>query len=112
LESWISQCHKLVAVELGAGRAIPTVRRFGEHYSERLIRINPREFKVRDDHGIGIAGGALDSLDRIERLTQTPQEDQQRASRSKGPSAIVDGLLETFPSHRSDVRGETLAATS
>ncbi|CAN7552620.1 SIR2 family NAD-dependent protein deacylase [Caballeronia sp. LjRoot31] len=75
LESWIAQCQKVVAVEVGAGRAIPTVRRFGEHYADRLIRINPREFKVREDHGIGIAGGALDSLDQIERLTQTPQED-------------------------------------
>lgn len=67
LETWISQCDNLVAVELGAGRAIPTVRRFGERYANRLIRINPQDFKVHEDKGIGIAGGALESLDRIDR---------------------------------------------
>lgn len=67
LESWISQCRKLVAIELGAGRAIPTVRRFGEHYATHMIRINPRDSKVRDDSSVGIAGGALEILDQIDR---------------------------------------------
>jgi hypothetical protein len=50
------------------------VRRFGEHYAHRLIRINPREFKVSEDRGVGIAEGALDALDQIERLMQPPRE--------------------------------------
>ncbi|CAD6516394.1 SIR2 family NAD-dependent protein deacylase [Paraburkholderia metrosideri] len=74
LENWIAQCQNLVAVEVGAGRAIPTVRRFGEHYARRLIRINPREFKVSEDRGVGIAAGALDALEKIERLMQPPRE--------------------------------------
>jgi hypothetical protein len=68
LEAWIAQCQKLVVVEVGAGRAIPTVRRFGEHYAHRVIRINPREFKISEDRGVGIAGAALNSLEQIERL--------------------------------------------
>jgi NAD-dependent SIR2 family protein deacetylase len=68
LETWIAQCQKLVAVEVCAGRAIPTVRRFGEHYAHRVIRINPREFKISEDRGVGIAGAALNSLEQIERL--------------------------------------------
>jgi hypothetical protein len=74
LETWIAQCQKLVAVEIGAGRAIPTVRRFGEHYSDCLIRINPRDFKIREDRGIGMAGGELDALDQIDRLMHPPRE--------------------------------------
>ncbi|SAL80528.1 silent information regulator protein Sir2 [Caballeronia choica] len=75
LEGWLSQCSNLVALELGAGRAIPTVRRFGEHYAARLIRINPRDFKVSPDRGIGIAGAALDSLQQIERLMHRGREE-------------------------------------
>jgi len=58
-----------------AGRAIPTVRRFGEHYAHHLIRINPREFKIAEERGVGIAGAALSSLEQIERLLLSgPQE--------------------------------------
>jgi NAD-dependent SIR2 family protein deacetylase len=68
LETWIEQCQKLVAVEVGAGRAITTVRRFGEHYADRLICINPRDFKISEDRGVEIAGAALNPLERIEML--------------------------------------------
>jgi|GEM_PF-2992917 len=37
LEGWIPECHYPIALELGAGRAIPTVRRFGESYAPHLI---------------------------------------------------------------------------
>lgn len=68
LENWLATCRNPVTVELGAGRAIPTVRRFGEHYAARLIRINPREFEVTGGNALGIAGTALDSLDKIAAL--------------------------------------------
>ena len=61
----------LVLVEIGAGRAVPTVRRMavtmaGEG-NAALIRINPREPEVPDDlpRAVGIAGGALDVLLRM-----------------------------------------------
>ncbi|MEN8503614.1 MULTISPECIES: SIR2 family NAD-dependent protein deacylase [Paraburkholderia] len=68
LESWIAECRNLVAIELGAGRAIPTVRRFGEHYARRLIRVNPRDFKVPQGRGVGVADTALHFLERVDRL--------------------------------------------
>lgn len=58
----------LVTIEIGAGTAIPTVRRYGELASAAtgaLIRINPREPQVRHDRGISLPMGALDALTAI-----------------------------------------------
>jgi hypothetical protein len=50
-------------VELGAGRALPTVRRFSERYArQRLIRINPREPNTKPLHGVGFVGNAALTL--------------------------------------------------
>lgn len=44
LTTWISSVSKPVVVEVGAEKALPTVRRFSERSArQRLIRINPRE---------------------------------------------------------------------
>lgn len=64
----------LVVIEVGAGTAVPTIRRIGEHVADRhgaqLIRINPREATgVRD--AIGLAAGALDALEAIDRQLAT-----------------------------------------
>src|SRR5262245_12008961 len=62
----------VVAVELGAGTTIPTVRRFCENVGGvgKLIRLNPREPEVPDGH-LGMAVGALEALRAIdERLPQ------------------------------------------
>lgn len=62
---------RLVAVELGAGTAIPTVRRQAEVASATdgsLIRINPREPEVRHGRGVSIPLGALDALSAINDL--------------------------------------------
>lgn len=47
-----------VVIELGAGTAIPTVRRFGEHFAPRLIRINPRDDDLPIRGGITLKMGA------------------------------------------------------
>ncbi|WP_137813939.1 SIR2 family NAD-dependent protein deacylase [Gandjariella thermophila] len=64
---------RLVVVELGAGTAVPTVRRQAELASVAggtLIRINPREPEVRHGHGVSVPLGALDGLTRLDaRLT-------------------------------------------
>ena len=60
---------KLLVIELGAGTAIPTVRRESEniakYYNGNLIRINPREFDVDSDYGFSISFGALEGLKAI-----------------------------------------------
>ena len=57
---------KLLVIELGAGTAIPTVRRESEniakYYHGKLIRINPREFDVDTKYGYSISFGAFEGL--------------------------------------------------
>ncbi len=66
---------RLVVIECGAGLAIPTVRRFGESLVARhngtLVRINVRESEVADGH-IGLALGARDALEEIDRRIRSP----------------------------------------
>lgn len=67
LDQWMisAQRGRLVAVECGAGLAIPTVRHVCERMAHRLIRINPRDFET-PSHGIGIPLGAAEALQRID----------------------------------------------
>jgi NAD-dependent SIR2 family protein deacetylase len=63
LAAWISSVSKLVVVEIGAGKALPTVRRFSEGFSaQRLIRINLREPNTNASHGVGLEGTAAAML--------------------------------------------------
>lgn len=57
----------VVAIELGAGLAIPTVRIECEERGTRLIRINPREAETGSS-GISLPLGALEALQRIDSL--------------------------------------------
>lgn len=64
---------KLVIIEMGAGTAIPSIRRLGEYTlkncsAAKLIRINPREAqvpRVLADRAIGLAMGAKDGVHRL-----------------------------------------------
>ena len=61
----------VVAIELGAGTAIPTVRRQAELAAAAtggLVRINVREPAVRHGRGIGIAAPAAAALAAIDAL--------------------------------------------
>jgi NAD-dependent SIR2 family protein deacetylase len=63
--------RRLVVLEIGAGSAIPTVRRAAELASAAsgaLVRINPREPDVRHGRGIGIAAPAAATLQAIDEL--------------------------------------------
>lgn len=64
---------RLVVVEIGAGTAIPTVRRQAELASAAtgaLIRVNPREPQVRHGRGVSLPMGAAEALGGIaERLS-------------------------------------------
>jgi NAD-dependent SIR2 family protein deacetylase len=60
---------RLVVLELGAGTAVPTVRRHAELASAAsgaLIRINVREPDVRHGRGIALAAGARAALEAID----------------------------------------------
>ncbi|MGW3963454.1 SIR2 family NAD-dependent protein deacylase [Amycolatopsis sp. NPDC005003] len=68
LTAWRRTARDLVVVELGAGQAVPTVRRYAELASAAtgaLIRINPREPEIRHGRGVSIAAGALETLERL-----------------------------------------------
>ena len=61
----------LAVVELGAGTAVPTVRRHAElaaAASGALVRINVREPDVRHGRGVPIAAGARDTLVALDAL--------------------------------------------
>jgi NAD-dependent SIR2 family protein deacetylase len=61
----------LAVVEIGAGTALPTVRRQAELASAvtgALVRINVREPQVRDPRAVGIAAPAAETLLALSRL--------------------------------------------
>ena len=70
LRGWLHRHkHDLLVIEIGAGTAIPTARRFGERHASRLIRINAYDAGVAGTADqLGIEGAALDVLSRIENV--------------------------------------------
>lgn len=66
---WLQKASRgyLVAVECGAGLAIPRVRDICERFAHLVVRINPRDFQT-PANGIGIPLGAADALQRIDGL--------------------------------------------
>ena len=60
---------KKVVIEIGAGRAIPTIQEYGDKESRStkttLIRINPRESNVRETSAIGLALGGMEGIKEI-----------------------------------------------
>jgi NAD-dependent SIR2 family protein deacetylase len=64
---WLQRVEdgRVVAVELGAGLAIPTVREECEERAQTLIRINPREADTPAG-GISLPLGALEALGKID----------------------------------------------
>ncbi|MEV4311065.1 Sir2 family NAD-dependent protein deacetylase [Actinocrispum sp. NPDC049592] len=66
---WRAQQDNLVVIELGAGTAIPTVRRMSELASARtgaLIRINPREPRIRHGRGVELPMGSAEALTELD----------------------------------------------
>lgn len=68
--NWISTVKnsKIVVIEIGAGKAVPTIRlksqRLVRNYNATLIRINPRDFDVPDGQ-ISLAENALSAITQI-----------------------------------------------
>ncbi|WP_410605054.1 SIR2 family NAD-dependent protein deacylase [Amycolatopsis sp. lyj-90] len=71
LTAWRRAHRDLVVVELGAGQAVPTVRRYSELASAAtgaLVRINPREPQIRHDRGVSLASNGLETLKALDAL--------------------------------------------
>ncbi|WP_344414529.1 SIR2 family NAD-dependent protein deacylase [Pseudonocardia ailaonensis] len=72
LHEWIrAHRRELAVIEIGAGTAVPTVRKEAELATAAtgaLIRINVREPEVRHGRGIGIAAGAESTLRELDAL--------------------------------------------
>jgi NAD-dependent SIR2 family protein deacetylase len=66
--AWRHGVERPLVIELGAGEAIPTARRFGESQLCPLVRINPSDHEVRTSNGIAMACGALAGLQAIEAM--------------------------------------------
>ncbi|MET9230952.1 Sir2 family NAD-dependent protein deacetylase [Lentzea sp. NPDC003310] len=72
LNEWRRAQRNLVVVEIGAGTAVPTVRRQAELASAAsgaLIRINVREPAIRHGRGVSLPVGALEALTALARRT-------------------------------------------
>lgn len=70
LVTWRRRQRGLVVIEVGAGLAVPTVRRQAELASAAdgaLIRINPREPEIRHGRGVSLPVGALEALTELDR---------------------------------------------
>jgi NAD-dependent SIR2 family protein deacetylase len=97
-QQWLSAVRgrRLMVIEVGAGKAIPTIRRLGEDLvaqgSATLVRINP-DASDADEGAIPIRMGALEALTRIEELARA-----KIASRS----TVLSGAR---PASRATLRG-------
>ncbi len=64
---------RIAVIEMGAGKAIPTIRslseRIGRKEQATVIRINPREPTIRAPH-ISITSGALSGLQHLDTLVR------------------------------------------
>lgn len=65
IENWLAAVKNLVVIEIGAGTAIPTVRRFGESQAAPLIRINNSESAVARDTDIELPMAGTEALAAI-----------------------------------------------
>lgn len=63
LDLWLGKVKNPVVIELGAGKAVPTVRYFGEHLKVAFIRINLHEAELSNaSNHVSLPVGALDAL--------------------------------------------------
>lgn len=76
LAALLRQAERPLVIELGAGTAIPSVRRFSQQvvlrHGGRLVRINPREPQVADRRDVGLALGSAAALQAIAAALGNP----------------------------------------
>lgn len=83
LKHWLKQVSNLVVVELGAGKAISTVRNFGAqlthlglHKRHKLIRINLRDYSISNDHQVGLAMSSLEAVKALDSLLNGSKDNE------------------------------------
>mgnify|MGYP000844005947 FL=1 len=70
LDRWLDSAQAPLVVEIGAGRAIATVRHFSQRMQQRgspLIRINLREANIHNPDAIELALGAQEALAALQQ---------------------------------------------
>lgn len=72
LQAWLDRVRRPVVIELGAGTAIPTLRRFADRLGAPLIRINPdpAQAAVALSRDVAIPCGALEAIRNMAELMQ------------------------------------------
>ena len=68
LAAWLADAERPVIIELGAGTAIPSVRRFGESLGLPLLRINPDVGVETDAAALSLPCGALAALRELDSV--------------------------------------------
>jgi hypothetical protein len=72
LEHWLCQVNHPVVIEIGAGRAIPSVRSFSQRvvgqFGGRLVRINPDDPQVSSSMDVGLQMPGLPCLLAIDEI--------------------------------------------
>ena len=66
LDKWLSGTTRVLVIEIGAGKHIPTVRHFSQGVGATLIRVNPRDPELDGAQGVSLATGALEALTAID----------------------------------------------
>lgn len=67
LNTWLAGVSKLVIIEIGAGKNIPTIRNIGGRQDGWMIRINPQHYLLNSGKkGVSLAMGGLEALQLIE----------------------------------------------
>ena len=71
-EHWLPQVQRPVVIEIGAGRAIPSVRSFSQRvvgqFGGRLVRINPDDPQVSSSMDVGLQMPGLPCLQAIDDI--------------------------------------------
>jgi NAD-dependent SIR2 family protein deacetylase len=75
LRHWRAGAGRLVVIELGAGLAIPSVRRMAEAQGAPLIRINPRDAQLGAHEGVSISLGAQEAMLALSSLFNRKHRD-------------------------------------
>jgi hypothetical protein len=52
MNAWLGGVRKLVVIEVGAGKNIPTIRNLSEQQEGKVIRINPKDYWLHLGKGV------------------------------------------------------------
>jgi len=67
LNAWLAGVRKLVTIEIGAGKNIPTIRNLGGRQDGMMIRINPQHYWLNPGkRGVSLALGGLAAMRLID----------------------------------------------